>query len=626
MKSKLNALVHGFIFSFLVISQQLLSQNIILLGPNAVLPNSTGTYVADYNFNSNSSLFWTVQNGTILKQVTDPNADSIYCNVRWSTQSNGTISLFEEYEGKFAIKGVYINNSPNVVENIIQTPYNRTAIDCTPLTSPSCVYNLLQNINFTATNPFDPTDPFTSGSVPNWVSTHGSPQLTDPFNPTLQPPSPATGFAYMYASEPPINNFPYRGEGIAQKIPPLTTNANYSLSFFMRFAPWTSGGASSLDQFYIVLTNCSAINGFPANSYNIPNLPTNSQIVYQGTSISNQSWQQVQTNFTANSNYDMIWIFPKQLTSNAGVAFSYPVLSPPNPAPIITPNGEITRCVQYETGPWLTLTTNLTSNIQWYENGNLINGATSSTYSPTDCIGWPTCTSTITVKNTVTNCFSEPVQVTRKGFFSPQVYPSNNPLPPYETPTSYCVGQGGPIRQAPSNTGTPVTYWWEAYDQYGNPATGISISPMYTSSPSATITFPNYSYSTATIIAKAIDNSCNGAWDGSWVMDYTINVEQNCRTSLLVSAAKAEEKDISLSEVIKSTIYPNPSSKSVNIVSNSNIKQIQIYDGIGNLKINLYGPGKNSIEIDVSTLKPGFYICKLYTEKRLETTKFIVER
>lgn len=96
------------------------------------------------------------------------------------------------------------------------------------------------------------------------------------------------------------------------------------------------------------------------------------------------------------------------------------VLVTVNPTPLISPTGPIEKCVHYETGPWLTLTTNLSSDIQWYENGTPINGQTSSnlilTNNPNNGSNWPNCSSSITVKNTITGCQSNPVQITRKNW------------------------------------------------------------------------------------------------------------------------------------------------------------------------------------------------------------------
>lgn len=347
--------------------------------------------------------------------------------------------------------------------------------------------------------------------------------------------------------------------------------------------------------------------------------------------------------------------------------------------PSISPTGPIEKCVQYETGVWLTLTTGLTSNIQWYENNNPIAGQNSSTLNlnnnPNNGINWPICTSSITVKNTLTGCTSAPVQVTRKNFSSPQVYLNGGP--PYGTPTTYCVSSGGIIKQAPSlNANT--TYWWLVYDPNGNPASGVSISPMFTTNPNATISFSGYPYNTATIIAKALDNDCDGASDGSWVQQYTITVNQACRTGNSISkdslippknthrkpvtdtlvkkvtipekkliiknstklslydtliihplqkeVAPPVNKDISVTKGERLTLFPNPANTQITIIAKDAIKHVEITDIGGNLLTRIKADDSVIFVIDIKTFPVGFYTCKVFTDIGTKYLKFAIQR
>jgi len=191
----------------------------------------------------------------------------------------------------------------------------------------------------------------------------------------------------------------------------------------MKFSQFI-GGSNQLDEFYIVLANCADINLFPPQSNHlIPPLPSNSQVVYLGTAISNQTWQQVQTTFTANNNYNMLWIFPKQYTDNipqssddAGIDFAYPQLSPAGNILTISPSGPIIVCTPWEWAP--TNTTLLTSSLsntgqyQWYKDGQAISGATSQTHNAQHSQqGVNVRTHNYTVTNPASGCTSIPVIV-----------------------------------------------------------------------------------------------------------------------------------------------------------------------------------------------------------------------
>lgn len=71
-------------------------------------------------------------------------------------------------------------------------------------------------------------------------------------------------------------------------------------------------------------------------------------------------------------------------------------------------------------------------------------------------------------------------------------------------------------------------------------------------------------------------------------------------------AADLQKVSATHDEDFKTTIYPNPAGNSVNILSDIDIKDIQIYDVNGILKIN--SVKKN---IDISNLTSGFYIIKI---------------
>ena len=74
-------------------------------------------------------------------------------------------------------------------------------------------------------------------------------------------------------------------------------------------------------------------------------------------------------------------------------------------------------------------------------------------------------------------------------------------------------------------------------------------------------------------------------------------------------------------ELQELSIYPNPTSDKVNIVSNNQIDTIEVYDILGKQVMLL----KQTNEIDVSDLNSGIYLFKIWIGEQLQTRKIVVE-
>lgn len=337
-----------------------------------------------------------------------------------------------------------------------------------------------------------------------------------------------------------------------------------------------------------------------------PNVPANQQITFNASIPANAgTWTLKMT-------------MPNAFVTNSACGIQQPVISAsvnvPScigacTTPTITPLGPTIQCVWYEAGPWLTLTTNLTSNIQWYDDGVPIYQGNTQTITLTNNPGsantWPTFTGHITVKNTLyANCISQPLTVTRKNYSTPWAYPGSNNTP--RTPSQYCKNQTGIVRQVTSISDPNTIFWWEVLDPNNNPATGVNINPMYTTNSTANISFANYTYSSATIIAKSSDNGCSNLWNYS----YPVTINQSCLS----------EPNLNL--------YPNPASSQI-VISTSNNALIQFVE-IGNLvtpslkkiKVN----GTKYLTINIYDLIPGIYNCKITTNLGVENQKLIIKR
>lgn len=366
---------------------------------------------------------------------------------------------------------IYLLFLVSILTSIVNAQVLSNRVDCTPTNAPPC--NLIQNSDFNHTNPYDVNDPFTRNNIYNWTSTHGSPQITDPLNSSIVPPASATGFAYMYATAPASQFSPYTGEGIAQKVSALSSLTTYDMSFYIRFSPWTFN-VPKLDEFYIVLLNCSDVNSFPSNTHNIPPIPVNSQIIYHTTNVTNLSWLQIQFSFRPNSNYNMVWIFPKQTTGSASVDFALPVISISGQVPSISPVGPIDYYTAVDAGPYqgVTLTSNISTGNQWYLNGQIIPGATNPNFTIDWNYGFGS--NVAGLYYTVANgCPSNKVKYNQfaygYGWYGEELFNFGAKYFPINTPSFYCINTTSTIRQFDLGSGTTYSWFMQNRTNHSNP-------------------------------------------------------------------------------------------------------------------------------------------------------------
>lgn len=192
-------------------------------------------------------------------------------------------------------------------------PYS-IEVDCSPV-STNC--NFFRNNDFSASTQYNPnnpqhyTDPFHNNLVPEWLPACGSPCIYDGINFNDPPPPLSTGYAVISTLMDPWGIL---CEGIAQKIPTLTSGNNYLFSFFKRkkdFPPPITN--APVDNFYIVLMHCSDYAQLTPTLYDPPPIPTNrSQVIYCEKTVINTAWEQVVLKFTPNDNYDMAVIYVEQ--------------------------------------------------------------------------------------------------------------------------------------------------------------------------------------------------------------------------------------------------------------------------------------------------------------------------
>jgi hypothetical protein len=241
----------------------------------------------------------------------------------------------------------YKNDSEKPIYDFSLTVYpklvKRLAVlsDCSPiLANSNC--NIVRNNDFDHTlyNPNDQqhvNDPFGLDLVPEWYPSHGSANIYGPN--FLAPIPPPIGISsYFFGGVGQIGaqggGGAFYSEGIVQKITATIPGHRYVLSFFKAKTDYSNnpyvGTNDPIDILHITLINCEDyISTFNPNSYSYPVVPANSQPIFCETGMSNNNWEQVFVNFTATSNYNMIWIYPEENPTPgkfSGLYFAHPEL------------------------------------------------------------------------------------------------------------------------------------------------------------------------------------------------------------------------------------------------------------------------------------------------------------
>jgi|GEM_PF-3469404 len=164
----------------------------------------------------------------------------------------------------------------------------------------------------------DPTGlgPFeVANNIDYWGASHGTPQFNVMHGVPANFPTGAN-CASMWSARTRAATL---GEGIIGNLggsnfttSAIEANKQYVLSFYRSFISEPNNPTPALDVMNIRLLKCQ--DAIHTATTTIPAVPTNSQQVYCETNI-NAGFQRVVVTFTANDDYDLIWIYPEQTTT-----------------------------------------------------------------------------------------------------------------------------------------------------------------------------------------------------------------------------------------------------------------------------------------------------------------------
>lgn len=388
--------------------------------------------------------------------------------------------------------GAGCNFNPNailLVPGVIQNGFlpqlvnkDKRNLNCSnTLTLPNTCSNYFANSNFSmesgysqsntsATGPYN--YPFNLNVVPSWKQSHGSPQLDDEwtFSHTgVHRVSPVANYGYSSMEFFKNANGIY-SEGIVQKIPNLVATQKYVFSFYKSVTQHFTN--TSVHKFKVVLLNCNDIANFPVESLinNQPTIPSSAQVIYCETNPTNSNWERNFVSFTANSNYNMIWVYPSvegSSTTEGTINFAYPELININnfSAGVSVPSANCMVTI----GPTTPNCSLSGAQFNWKSPTGVIIPATASQQMQVDA-SIPTNVSTWTLQMSVPNVVATNNTCSINGGIQASVIVSNcstNPSGPAVITTSSYFKYGGcspitpPNTPIIPNTTTQVCAYWE---------------------------------------------------------------------------------------------------------------------------------------------------------------------
>ena len=97
----------------------------------------------------------------------------------------------------------------------------------------------------------------------------------------------------------------------------------------------------------------------------------------------------------------------------------------------------------------------------------------------------------------------------------------------------------------------------------------------------------------------------------------------DCGTKLLYAENYEEDYTTEQNDKFAFSVFPNPTSSNITIVSEKDFHTIEIVDILGRTVIRQSDIGQSEIAINVSHLSPGMYFVRIMTENSIEVQKFV---
>ena len=107
------------------------------------------------------------------------------------------------------------------------------------------------------------------------------------------------------------------------------------------------------------------------------------------------------------------------------------------------------------------------------------------------------------------------------------------------------------------------------------------------------------------------------------------NLEQSKRFTelnlgLVATLAGINGYDIQENETVKVALYPNPAKESITVLAEDGLRQIMVYDLLGQVVETRCLNNENNVVLNTSTYTPGLYIINVVTQKGVTTKRFNV--
>jgi hypothetical protein len=405
--------------------------------------------------------------------------------------------------------------------------------------------------------------------------------------------SPSSG-NWLYSGTPAdLSAYPIPSQRALYVTVNVSTSTNYTFSGFIA-SNWNAStvdlemrlvgnNAGSSSQVFTTSSTCSVWTPFSMNWSSGSNTQVTLEI--RSNTDSPASFAIDDLKFNCASTTDLVTV----------------TVSPATPS--VTPAGPITYYNHYEHSGSYVISATTASSYQWYKNNVAISGATNQTYSiPISGLGSYTdnykCITPCGTSNTVT--FNYIGCTTNNGY-------------PVSVPTGACISalMNGNYVQLPTvSLGSGTTYSWN-----------LDYHPTYFNiNSSGRLTSPIDGAGDANGI---ISKSTRGTEE--LFMFYYFAAQAGCHMAAGTGNPPAAGPSKPRWADGITYLTPNPAKYAITIRSKDALSRIEIYSVAGGL-LKSYGGNKQSIiTLDISELKRGMYIVKMFSASGIETKKLVVQ-
>ncbi|MFH2141286.1 MAG: T9SS type A sorting domain-containing protein, partial [Bacteroidota bacterium] len=108
---------------------------------------------------------------------------------------------------------------------------------------------------------------------------------------------------------------------------------------------------------------------------------------------------------------------------------------------------------------------------------------------------------------------------------------------------------------------------------------------------------------------------------GTYYVTITDNIGCTYTGSYLINPGTTSISDVTVSGL---TLFPNPSTGMVSVISESEISSVKVYNVVGEI-ISIYKPENNKLEIDLTNSCKGVYLLEIVSQGKTVKKQIVIE-